>query len=155
MKKILLSLLFCTIAVSAFSQEIFNEVKNLKNQTEATMNDTTLNIEIRKIACFKNDALYYLIDKAGNDNAFTEYDLGLQANAMIDFVNQYVKRLSEQRKKQDKELIMAKYKTATIQNSLFNDMEKEIVYGYVDNDNFITQFSLDTDWVKALEEIKK
>ena len=34
-------------------------------------------------------------------------------------------------------------------------MEKEITYGYVDNSNYITNFSLDTDWVKALAEVKK
>ena len=29
-------------------------------------------------------------------------------------------------------------------------MDKELVYGYVDNDKFITQFSLDTYWVKRI-----
>lgn len=155
MKKLLLCLLLCTMGATAYSQDIYNEVKKLKRQSETTMNDTTLNIETRKIACFKNDALYYLIDKAGDDNTFTEYQLGVQANAMIDFVNLFVKRLSEVKKKQDKELILAKYRAATIQNALFNDMDKDIVYGYVDNENYLTQFSLDTDWVKALEEVKK
>lgn len=155
MKKTVLFLLFCTFAVTTYSQDIFNEVKKLKRKSEMIMNDTTQNLETRKIACFKNDALYYLIEKAGNENTFTEYELGLQANAMIEFVNLYVKRLSTEKKKQDKELIMAKYKNVTIQNSLFNDMDKEIIYGYIDNEKFITQFSLDTDWVKALDEVKK
>ena len=65
-----------------------------------------------------------------------------------------MKRLAAAGKK-DKELLKAKFRTASINNSLFNDVDKEVVYSYVDNDNFITQFSLDTNWVKALEEVKK
>ena len=52
-------------------------------------NDTTKNLESRKIACFKYDAIYYLIDKAAVEPTFTEYELGLQADAMIEFVNYF------------------------------------------------------------------
>ena len=57
--------------------------------------------------------------------------------------------------KKDKNIILATYKNATTSNPLFNDPEKEVTYGYVDNEKYITQFSLDTDWVKALQTIKK
>ena len=93
--------------------------------------------------------------KAGDNNEFTPYDLGMQTSSMIDFVNLYVKRLSEEKKKTQKDLIMSRYKNTTIQNALFNDMDKDIIYAYVDNDKYITQFSLDTNWVKALEEVRK
>ena len=73
---------------------------------------------------------------------------------MIDFVNLYVKRLSMEKKQKNKNLIKATFRTATINNSLFNDTDKEVTYGYVDNEKYITQFSLDTDWVKALAEVK-
>ena len=93
--------------------------------------------------------------KAATEDRFTEYELGVQANAMIDFVNLYMKRLAEEKKKKDRELIMTKFKDVTIQNSLFNDTDKELVYAYVDNDKYITQFSLDTDWIKALEAVRR
>lgn len=137
------------------AQDILNEVRLLKNRSESIMNDTTKSMETRLVACFKNDALYYLISKAGEEKTFTEYELGQQANAMIEFVNLYVKRLSELKHKKDRDIVMTKFKYASIQNSLFNDMEKEITYGYVDNDRYITQFSLDTDWMKALEAVRK
>ena len=38
-------------------------------------------------------------------------------------------------------MLKAKFRTATINYSLFNDV------------NYITQFSLDTDWPKALAEV--
>lgn len=119
------------------------------------MNDKTKDLETRKIACFKYDVLYYLIGKAATEDTFTEYELGVQANAMIDFVNLYLKRLADEDKKKDREIVMAKFKNATIQNALFNDTDKELVYAYVDNEKYITQFSLDTDWPKALEAVRK
>lgn len=155
MKKLLLFLFACFMTLNVSSQDIFNEVKKLKDNAEALMNDTTKDLETRKIACFKNDALYYLIGKAATEDTFTEYELGVQANAMIDFVNLYMKRMAEVKKKKDRELIMIEFKDVTIQNSLFNDPDKELVYAYVDNDKYITQFSLDTDWTKALEAVRK
>ncbi len=61
--------------------------------------------------------------------------------------------LATLKKHKDKEMLKAKFRTATINNSLFNDVDKEVIYSYVDNENFITQFSLDTDWPKALAEV--
>lgn len=155
MKKLLVILIMaCSCTISMQAQEIFKEVKNMQNRAEAVVNDTTLNLEVRKVACFKYDALYYLIDKASHEDNFSEFELGTQASAMVDFVDLFVKRLSSIKKQKDKELLKAKFRTATVNNSLFNDTDKEVIYGYVDNEKYITQFSLDTDWIKALEEVK-
>lgn len=154
-KYILMSIFACLVSINAMAQDIYKEVVKLKDKAETLMNDTTKNIEVRKVACFKNDALYYLIDKAGDAVDFSELELGRQANAMIDFVNLFVKRISQEKKKKDKDIILATYKNATTSNPLFSDPEKDITYGYVDNDKYITQFSLDTDWVKALDAVKK
>lgn len=145
----------CMTVAGAQAQTIYKEVVKMKDQVEKTMNDTTQNMQTRKVACFKNDALYYLIDKGSDTPDFTEYMLGEQAGAMVDFVNLFVKRLSQEKKKKDKDIVLAIYKNASTSNPLFNDPEKEITYGYVDNDGYITQFSLDTDWVKALAAVTK
>lgn len=155
MKKILFTLITaCTFATGMQAQEIYKEVKNLQGKVEAIVNDSTKDMETRKVACFKYDAIYYLIDKASREERFTEYELGAQTNAMIDFVNLYVKRLGMEKKQKDKDLVKAKFRTATINNSLFNDTDKEVAYAYVDNEKYITQFPLDTDWVKALNEVR-
>jgi hypothetical protein len=155
MKKIVMLLAFtCMFAVNAASQEIYKEVNRIMHQAEAIKNDAKRNLEERKIATFKADAIFYLISKAAQNEHFTELELGKQTNAMIDFVNSFVKRLSRSSKKRDKEILMARFKNATIQNSLFNDPEKEVTYAYVDNEKFITQFSIDTDWVKALNAVR-
>ncbi|MCH4147476.1 MAG: hypothetical protein LKG25_02575 [Prevotella sp.] len=155
MKKVILSLmLMFAFTLTASSQEIYKEVKRIMQNEEAIKNDKTKNMDERKIATFKWDAIYYMIMKSGDEKDFTTYELGSQTSAMIDFVNLYVKRLSEEKKKAQRDIIMDHYKNATTHNSLFHDMDKDIIYGYVDNENFITQFSLDTDWVKALEEVR-
>lgn len=155
MKKIVMLLAFtCMFAVNAASQEIYKEVNRIMHQAEAIKNDAKRNLEERKIATFKADAIFYLISKAAQNEHFTELELGKQTNAMIDFVNSFVTRLSRSSKKRDKEILMARFKNATIQNPLFNDPEKEVTYAYVDNEKFITQFSIDTDWVKALNAVR-
>lgn len=155
MKKLFLFIALCFLTMHASSQEIYKAVVQMKADVENLANDTTKNIETRKIACFKYDALYYLIDKAGHAEHFSEYELGTQANAMIEFVNLYVNRLTSEKKKKDKDVVLAIYKNASVSNPLFHDSEKDITYGYVDNDNYLTQFSLDTDWVNALAAVKK
>lgn len=155
-KTILFCALFCTFMLSANAQEeeIYNEVKNLMSAAETIAGDKSRDLEERKVACFKYDALFYLLEKSGQTDGFTVYELGNQANSLIQFVNLYVKRLSEAKDKKDREIVMAKFKGATTGNALFNDMDKEYVYAYVDNPGYITQFSIDTNWVSALAEVK-
>lgn len=152
MKKIITLMLFCVFAAQASAQDIFNEVKRLMDGYQKVKNDTTQNLDVRKIATFKWDAIYYMVYQATDE---TEDELGVQVSSMIDFVNLYLKKLKDSKGKQDKEIIASKFKNATIENARFNDQDKEVIYAYVDNPDFLTQFSLDTDWEKALEEVKK
>lgn len=155
MKKIVLSLmLMSAFTLTASSQEIYKEVRRILQQEEAIKNDVSKSLDARKVATFKWDAIYYIIMKAAESSDFTTYQLGQQTDAMIDFVNRYINRLSTEKRKAQREIIMARYKSATTHHALFHDMDKDIIYGYVDNDKFLTQFSLDTDWVSALQEVK-
>lgn len=154
MKKIFITLmLFCSFAMQSSAQEIYEEVKNILAAYETEKNDTLKNIELRKIATFKYDAIYYMLLKTEGE---TERELGTQVASMIDFVNLYLERINDTRKnKKNKELTLAKFKTASLEHARYNDTDKETVYAYVDHPNFITQFSLDTDWVKALEAVQQ
>lgn len=155
MKKLFIILaLVCMSVLSTSAQEIYDEVRRIEKEAKAFANDTKNYLEARKIATFKYDAIYYLIDKASQEPLFSEYELGVQTNAMIEFVNLFVSKLSTLKKNKDKDMLKAVFRTATINNSLFNDVDKEVIYSYVDNENFITQFSLDTDWPKALAEVQ-
>ena len=71
------------------------------------------------------------------------------------FVNLYMSKIGKIDKKKEKEKILNIFKIASINNPRFFDMDKSLVLSYYNNDNYLTQFSLDTDWVKAIAEARK
>lgn len=156
MKKIILSLLLLlTCTISMHAQEIFNEVKSMQKSFLQIKNDKQRSMDERKVASFKWDAIEYMLYKAKDDSTFTEKQLGEQTMAMTDFVSLYFSKLSEAgNNKQKREVAATRFKNASLNNSLFHDMDRELVQAYVDHTEFVTPFSLDTDWAKALDEIR-
>ena len=154
MKKILTFVVMaCMMSLTASAQEIYEEVVRLMNQSQAVANDTTRTMDVRLVATFKADAIYYLVTKASEDPSFTELELGEQTSAMIQFVNYYLKQLAGVRKPADRVAMKNRFSNATTGNPLFNDVDKEVVYAYIGNDRYLTQFSIDTDWKKAFEAV--
>ncbi|MGI6232190.1 MAG: hypothetical protein ACOYJF_04975 [Prevotella sp.] len=155
MKKIILTLmLLCTLTLQSKGQSIYKEVLRIQNGFEKTKYDTSKKLQERRVASFQWDAIEYMLYKAGNDSTFTEHQLGEQTNALMEFVQLYFKRLSENNSKSKKEIVVSRFKNASLNNSLFHDMDKDLVLAYVSNTLYTTPFSLDTDWVKALKEIR-
>lgn len=77
MKKLFIILaLVCMSVLSTSAQEIYDEVRRIEKEAKTFANDTKNNLEARKIATFKYDAIYYLIDKASQEPLFSEYELG-------------------------------------------------------------------------------
>jgi len=135
------------------AQNVYNEILRL---SKTVANDTTKNVETRKIATFKVDELNYMAMKSNEvmpDSTVRMLDY--QAYAMYDFINLYIDRLSKAKRDAEKEVIRVQFKNASINNSRFNDMDKDLVLSYYNRNDYLTQFSLDTDWVKAIEEIRK
>lgn len=153
MKKVIFTaLLLCITVFSASAQEVYKEILRLSKNIAK---DTKKDLESRKIATFKVDELQYMAMKTNElmpDSSVRVLDV--QAYAMYEFVNLFVKRLAEAKKKTDKEIVKTRFMNASMNNSRFNDMDKELVLSYYDNPNYLTRFSLDTDWVKALAEIR-
>ena len=154
MKKILImALMSCTVCFTAQAQEVYKRILKVSKQTAA---DKSKSLDVRKVATFKVDELNYMAMKSKElmpDSTVRMLDR--QAYAMHEFINLFFNRLSEAKKKAQKELVMARFKNASISNSRFNDTDKELVLSYYDNSNYMTQFSLDTDWVKALAEVRR
>ncbi|MCR5132053.1 MAG: hypothetical protein K6C10_11420 [Prevotella sp.] len=163
MKKILLLAVLCfTTATSAMAQDVF---RILLEDAKAVAEDRTKDLETRKIATFKYDELSYMSMKVRDDVLRDTTDLAFfnktismlneQSLAMHNFVQLYCERLAKAKKKTDRDVIITVFKDASIKHPLFNDMDKDLILSYYNNDNYLTQFSLDTDWVKALEAVKK
>ena len=43
----------------------------------------------------------------------------------------------------------------SINNPLYGDKDDEVVLAYYNREDYPTQFSLDTNWIAALEEVKR
>lgn len=54
-----------------------------------------------------------------------------------------------------KENIIYLFRKASLQNPLYKDTDTNLIHAYSDRNDYITQFSLDTNWVKALKQIKE
>ncbi len=159
-----LAALLCMMTLSAGAQDVFNEIYKT---AEKAAQDKTNTLEDRKFNTFKMDALSYMKTKTldgmmarSRELADTIPDktierLNYQAYAMYSFLNLYLKRLSKADTNKGMFNVKKKFREASLNNPYYNDEDKELVNAYVDNKNFNTPFSLDTDWLKALEEVKK
>lgn len=137
---------------NAGAQKVYQEIMKL---SEKVANDKSKDIGSRKIATFKVDELNYMAMKTKElmpDSSVTVLDN--QAYAMYDFVNLYVKKLTEAKTKKDKGVIISLFKNASLQNPRFNDMDLELVESYIRTQGYVTKFSLDTDWIKAIEQVR-
>ena len=162
MKKILFTLFLGILSLQSMqAQEVFNEVVKI---AKANSEDTSKTLETRKVATFQMDALSYMAMKVRDEvladttsvenlNANINY-LNEQSLAMYKFVTFFVESVMKARRDKDKELVVARFKKASLDNPYFNDTDKELTLAYFDKEGYITQFSLDTDWQKALQQVR-
>jgi hypothetical protein len=162
MKKILMVAALCCLTATAKAQDVF---KLLLQDAKTVAEDKSKDIETRKIATFKYDELSYMAMQVRDDVLRDSTDLDFfnktvamlneQSFAMHEFLNFYLERLGASKKKEDRDVVMTVFRNASINYPLFNDMDKELVLSYYNNENYITRFSLDTNWVKALAVVKQ
>ncbi|MBR5654451.1 MAG: hypothetical protein IKX22_10275 [Prevotella sp.] len=163
MKKVLFALALAIMSVGyASAQEIKQEIYKM---SEEVAQDKSKSLEVRKVAQFKVDAITYMntkmlekITSTSKDSLdyvamVTEEDN--QAIALYNFVHIYVTKIGRATKTKERERILALFKRVSLANPRFYDEDQELVLAYCKGDRYITQFSLDTDWVKALAEVKK
>lgn len=163
MKKVLFALALAIMSVGyASAQEIKQEIYKM---SEEVAQDKSKSLEVRKVAQFKVDAITYMntkmlekITSTSKDSLdyvamVTEEDN--QSIALYNFVHIYVTKLGRASKTKERERILALFKRVSLANPRFYDEDQELVLAYCKGDRYITQFSLDTDWVKALAEVKK
>ena len=162
MKRLFLFLIMAlAMSGQAAAQDVANEIIKL---SKAIVDDTKQDLQTRRIAYFKVNVINYMKMKVRDEvlrdtNVLKVFNenmkmLNEQSYAMYQFVNLFVKRLSESNKKEAKEVVMTRFRNASINNPLFNDMDLDLVLSYYNNPEYLTRFSLDTDWMKALEEVR-
>lgn len=144
------------------AQDVANEIKKI---SKSIADDQNKDLQSRRIAYFKVNAIDYLKmkmrDGMMNDSKNTKlYNdnikmINEQSYAMYEYINLFIKKLAEAKQPEAKDAVMNSFKTTSISNPLFNDTDLELVQSYVNNEDYLTRFSLDTNWVKALEIMRK
>jgi len=156
MKKLFLIAVLCALTAGTQAQEVWKEVRRLAQEVADNPNK---DIQTRKVATFKVDALDYMKQRyfeTLQDSSVTlyNYKLNHQAYALYDYVNQFLDQFSKADKKKDKQTVIDVFKRTSLENCAFFDTDKDLVEAYIRTPGYITQFSLDTDWERAVEEIK-
>ena len=152
-KFIICALFFCMGTTASHSQEVFREIMQMSKKVAE---DKSRNLTTRKIATFKVDELNYMAMKARElmpDSTMRMLDV--QALAMYDYVELFIKQLTIESKKRERKAVIDLFKRITLENPRYFDMDKELIMSYINTEGYLTQFSLDTDWVKALDAVKK
>ena len=163
MKRMIIAMALIALTfASASAQDVLNEIVKT---SFATVNDTTQNIEVRKTAVFKYDAMTYLRSKLLQPADLLDKNVDLkkvnatiqilneQALAMNQYVALYQKRLYEAKKK-NRDIVTNLFKQATRDHKLFNDTDTEVTLAYYDRKDCPIQFCIDCDWIKTLDFIR-
>ena len=160
---IIIATLTFTMSMGAKAQKVFQEIFNSSNKT---LYDAREDVEIRKIALFKVDALTYIntqILAEINDSTkkLTDEQIAEKitrrdslAYFLYDYIDVFTKEYSRYNKEKDRNRVMKIFRDASINNPLYNDADKQFVLAYSNREDFLTQFSLDTDWIKAYAEAR-
>jgi len=156
MKRLILTLILTiTMAGAAQAQDAYYDILT---KAKAVVNDPAANDLLKNIAAFKVDALDYLAMKMKEQmpDSTVNY-LDQQALAMNNFVSLYIKRLIELNDQpQAMQVKMTKhYMHASYSNPLFKDNETEPALSYYLNKKAVTRFSLNTNWIEAVNDALK
>lgn len=167
MKKIVLAIAFsfvCLMGINAQSQRVHEQIYNSSYKTASNPSEET---GVRKLAAFKVDAITYLVSRtlaelsdstakhSAEDVRHLNNQLDSMAYYMYDYVNLFTKEYSKATTLKGQNRVMKIFRDASINHPLYNDNDKELVLAYFNREDYLTQFSLDTDWVKALAEAKE
>lgn len=160
----LVAILFTATTYAQTPQRVYDQIYRSSYKVASDKSEDT---EIRKIASFKVDAISYLKTKTlealsasdkeltGKDIAHLNSQLDSMAYYMYDFVNLYLKNYAKAGNEKEKNRVRKIFRDASINHPLYGDKDEEVVLAYYNRDDYPTQFSLDTNWIAALEEVKK
>lgn len=164
MKKVIAIIAVLTMTLTVQAQQVFQEIYDSSFKTAT---DTSEDVGIRKIAAFKIDALTYLNTKmfeiltdethkvSDKESAMMVSRLDSLAYYMYDYVNYFLQQYQRAEKPKHKEYVIKVFQEISLNNPLYRDLNRDVVFVYVDRKDYLTRFSLDTDWIKANNIVRK
>ena len=125
----------------------------VKKATEKVNSPYTNEYELKKYE-FELTALNYIKNYAFKTNrSITTTFLDEQAYNLDCFVLAYMMQM-QKTASQDKLKVARSYIDASLNNPLYNDPDTATTQAYIEEKGSVAPFSLDTDWVKAYQQIQ-
>ena len=152
MKKWILSAALLVSANCIQAQEVFD---TLLEKASRVVNTNDVNDYNTKINYFYFTALNYMKSKAKPQDAAQYKVLDEQALAMQAYVTDFIAWISRTKDEQLRRKGVELFARTSAGHPFFNDKDFETVGSFIDDPNYITPFSLDTDWVAAHDKVKK
>ena len=128
--------------------------------------DTHEDAAVRKVESFKVDAISYMKTRTLIALSDTTHELSNaevthlsnQLDSMAFYMYEYVNLFTKEYHRAqgiNRQRVMRIFRDASINHPLYNDPDRELVLSYYNREDYLTQFSLDTDWVAALADVRK
>ena len=152
MKKWILSVALLISASGMQAQEIFN---TLLNKASQVVNENDANDYNTKINYFYFTALNYMKTKVKPQDVAQYKVLDEQALAMQTYVTEFIGWISRTKDADLRRKGIELFVKTSISHPFFDDKDSETTGSFIDDTNYITPFSLDTDWVKAKSIVDK
>lgn len=150
MRRILITMaLACVAFVSVNAQERYKAALQMAREVAE---DEKKEIGLRKIATFKYDELCYIGQRTMEQMPDKSAELDDQALALFEFLDLYLSNFEKAGKKQQYK-VMQDFKQFCIDFPRYDDSDTTLTEAYY-NENYITPFNLNTDWVKAYEKAR-
>lgn len=143
---------FVSFATCMQAQDVFN---TLLNQAAVTVNTHDANDYTTKVNYFYLTALNYMKSEARPQNATQYKILDEQALAMRQFVTRFINWISHTPNEKLRRKGIRLFLKHGSSHPFFKDKDKETIYSFIGDPNYITPFSLDTDWVTAYQAVEK
>ena len=130
MKRMIIAMALIALTfASASAQDVLNEIVKT---SFATVNDTTQNIEVRKTAVFKYDAMTYLRSKLLQPADLLDKNVDLKkVNATIQVLNEQALAMNQYVDLYQKRLYEAKKKNRDIVTNLFKYIIYRLIFNFI------------------------
>ena len=164
-KLMVLTFLFASLLTVNAQQERVS--KQIYTSAYKVATDSKEDVDVRKAASFKVDAITYLNTRtlsaivdttrqlSKKEIAHLNAQLDAMSYCMHEYVNLFTRQYAHATKQRDRDRILKLFKETSINHPLYNDPDQDLVLAYFNREDYLTQFSLDTDWIAALAEVKK
>lgn len=159
MKKLLIIAVLITFALSTtHAQRVYKQIYDAAYKIAS---DPKEDVDVRKVESFKVDAVTYLNTKTlsilsekektlkPNEVAHLNNQLDSMAYFMYDYVNLFTKEYGKAKNDKQRKQVVEMFRYVSMNTPLFNDPDQELVLSYYNREDYLTRFSLDTNWVLA------